>query len=94
MNARGDTIAVHLQDVPNRVREVAGHGVHQRRRRRPCRSADIVRERPPNPASDLFSAGEAREEFEELVEELDAVAIAITEEVSLDAVVYNVLADD
>ena len=30
MNARGDTVATRLQDIPNRVREVAGHGVHWR----------------------------------------------------------------
>ena len=29
MNARGDTVAARLQDIPNHVREVAGHGVRR-----------------------------------------------------------------
>ena len=29
VNARGDTIAARLQDIPNRVREVAGHGIRR-----------------------------------------------------------------
>ena len=29
MNARGDTVAARLRDIPRRVREVAGHGVRQ-----------------------------------------------------------------
>ena len=29
VNARGDTVAAHLQDIPNCVREVAGHGVRR-----------------------------------------------------------------
>ena len=27
MNARGDTVAARMQDICNRIREVAGHGV-------------------------------------------------------------------
>jgi len=29
VNARGDTVAARLQDIPNRIHEIAGHGVHQ-----------------------------------------------------------------
>ena len=29
VNARGNTIAAHLQDIHNRIREVAGHGVRR-----------------------------------------------------------------
>ena len=28
LNARGDTLEVHLEDIPIRVREVVLHGVH------------------------------------------------------------------
>ena len=42
----------------------------------------------------IFPEGEAREDFEELVDDLGVVAAAIEEEVSLDAVISNVLADE
>ena len=29
MNARGNTVAARLEDIPNCVREVAGHGVRR-----------------------------------------------------------------
>jgi len=29
VNARGGTVAARLQDIPNCIQEIAGHGVHQ-----------------------------------------------------------------
>ena len=42
----------------------------------------------------IFREGEAREEFNELVDDLGMVATAITEDVRLDAVISNVFAED
>ena len=95
MNARGDTIAVRLQDIPNRIREVAGHGVH--------RSATVA------PATIQFEIGhdllqvepfhfplgsENWWAFEELVDDIEMAAAAISENVSIEAVIGNVFADD
>ena len=38
----------------------------------------------------IFSEGEAREEFDELVDNLSVVAEAIVDDISLDAVIGNV----
>ena len=95
VNARGDTIAVRLQDIPNRIREVAGHGVH--------RSATVA------PATIQFEIGhdllqvepfhfplgsENWWAFEELVDDIEMAAAAISENVSIEAVIGNVFADD
>ena len=40
----------------------------------------------------IFPEGEEREEFEELVDDLDIVAIAIAEDVSIDSVISNIFA--
>jgi len=93
VNARGNTIATRLQDIPNRVREVAGHGVH-------CGASVALAMVQTLSWNDLrtlhpiFPAGEAWNNFEDLADDMDMVATTITEEVSLDAVVSNVLADD
>jgi len=42
----------------------------------------------------IFPEGEGQEDFEELVDDLGIVASTIGEEVSLDAVVSNFLADE
>ena len=42
----------------------------------------------------IFPEGEAQKGFEELVDDLGMVATAIAEDVSLDAVVSNVLGDE
>ena len=42
----------------------------------------------------VFPEGEAREEFEELVDDLSMVASTIAKDVSIEAVIGNVFADD
>ena len=42
----------------------------------------------------IFPKGEAREDFEEIIDNLDEVSTTISAEFSLDAVISNVLADE
>ena len=95
MNARGDTIAARLQDIPNRIREVAGHGV--------LRGAavalataqfetghDLLQVEPfrfPLGSEDWWA-------FEELADDMEMAATAISADVSIEAVISNVFADD
>ena len=93
MNARGDTVAARLEDIPLRVREVAAHGVRQGAAvalASACvRTGQDLRLMEP-----VFPEGEAREEFEELVDDLSMVASTIAKDVSIEAVIGNVFADD
>ena len=95
MNARGDTVAARLQDIPNCIREVAGHGV--------CRGAavalataqfetghDLLQVEPfrfPLGSEDWWA-------FEELADDMEMAAASISEDVSIEAVIGNVFADD
>ena len=95
MNARGDTVAARLQDIPNRIREVAGHGV-----RRGATVAlamaqfetghDLLQVEPfrfPLGSEDWWA-------FKELADEMEMAAATISEDVSIEAVIGNVFADD
>ena len=95
MNARGNTVAARLRDIPNRVWEVAGHGV--------CRVATVAL------ATTQFQSGhdflqvepvhlplgsEDWWAFKELADEMEMAAATISEDVSIEAVIGNVFADD
>ena len=95
MNACGDTVAVRLQDIPNRIREVAGHGVRH--------GAAVAL------AAAQFETGhyllqiepfhfplgsENWWAFEELADDMEMAAAAISADVSIEAVIGNVFADD
>ena len=95
MNARGDTVAARLQDIPNRIREVAGHGV-----RRGATVAlamaqfetghDLLQVEPfhfPLGSEDWWA-------FEELADDMEMTATSISEEVSIEVVIGNIFADD
>ena len=95
MNARGDTVAARLQDISNRVREVARHGV-----RRGATIAlataqlesghDFLQIEPvhfPLGSEDWWA-------FEELTDNMEMAATAISEDVSIEAVIGNVFAND
>ena len=95
VNARSDTIAARLQDIPNRVREVDGHGV--------CRGAavalattqyqsghDFLQVEPVH----LPLGGEDWWAFEELVDDMEMAATAISEDISIETIIGNVFADD
>jgi hypothetical protein len=88
-------VAARLQDIPRRVREVAGHGV-----RRGAAVAlataqfqsghDFLQVEPvhlPLGSKDWWA-------FEELADDMEMAATAISEEVSIEAVISNVFADD
>ena len=95
MNARGDTVAARLQDIPNRIREVAGHGV-----RRGAAVAlataqfetghDLLQVEPfhfPLGSEDWWN-------FEELADDMEMAAAAISENISIEAVIGNIFAND
>ena len=89
VNAQGDTVAARLQDVPNHVQVVIGHGVH----RGTAVALAMVQTLSRNDLRTLhpiFPEGEEREEFEELVDDLDIVATAIAEDVNIDSVISNI----
>ena len=93
--AATDTVAARLRDIPRRVREVAGHGV-----RRGAAVAlataqfqsghDFLQVEPvhlPLGSEDWWA-------FKELADDMEMAATAISEEVSIEAVIDNVFADD
>ena len=95
MNARGNTVAACLEDIPNRVLEVVGHGV---RRGTAVALAtaqlesghDFLQIEPVH-----FPLGsEDWRAFEELANDMEMAAAAISENVSIEAVISNVFADD
>ena len=95
MNACGDTVAARLRDIPRRVREVAGHGV-----RRGAAVAlataqfqsghDFLQVEPVH----LPLGGEDWWAFEELADDIEMAATAISEDISIEAIIGNVFADD
>jgi hypothetical protein len=95
VNARSNNVAVRLEDIPNRVQEVAGHGI-----RRGAAVAlataqletghDFLQVEPvhfPLSSEDWWA-------FEELADDMEMAAAAISEDVSIEAIIGNVFADD
>ena len=95
MNAHGNTVAARPRDIPNRVREIAGHGV-----RRGAAIAlataqfqighDLLQVEPVH----LPLGSEDWWVFEELADDMEMAAAAISEDVSIEAVIGNIFADD
>lgn len=89
VNARDALLTDRLQYIPNRTREIAGHGVRQ--------GATIALAmmqtqlghdlRTPHP---VFPEGEDRADFKEIVNELDEAAGAIGAEVDVEGVINRV----
>ena len=95
MNARGNTVAARLEDIPNYVREVARHGVR--------RGADVALATAQLESGHNFLqikpvhfplGSEDWWAFEELTADMEMAAAAISEDVSIEAVIGNVFADD
>jgi hypothetical protein len=89
VNARGSTVAARLWNVPARVMEVAEHGVHAGAARAivvvsTMSGVDYQQWEPVFP-----EWGEARNAFDELVDDLSLPADAIVADVSLEGVVSN-----
>ena len=95
MNARGDTVAARLQDIPNRVREVVGHGVRHGAAIALATAQfqtghDLLQIEPVH----LPLGSEDWWVFEELADDMEMPAAAISEDVNIEAVIGNVFADD
>ena len=89
VNARGNTVAARLQDIPNHIREIAFHRVH----RGAAVALAVVQTLSGNDLRILhpiFPEGEAWEDFEELVDDISVVATTIGDEVNVDDVINNV----
>jgi hypothetical protein len=94
VNARGSTVAARLRNIPARVKEVASHGVHAGAARAiavvfTMSGADFRQWEPVFP-----EWGVAREDLDELVDDLRFVADAIVDDVSLDGVVSNLFGEE
>ena len=89
MNARGSTIAARLRNVPARITEVTEHGVHAGAARAIAVVSHMsgVDNRQWEPVFPEW--GEARNAFDELVDDLSLPADAIIADVSLEGVVSN-----
>ena len=95
VNARGDTVTARLQDIPNRIREVAGHGV-RRGTAVALATAQFVT------GHDLLQVelvhfplgSEDWWAFEEPTDDMEMAAATISEDVSIEAVIGNVFAND
>ena len=95
MNARDDTIAARLRDIPRRVREVARHGVRRGAAVAPATAQyqsghDFLQVEPVH----LPLGGEDWWAFEELADDMEMVATTISEDISIEAIIGNVFADD
>ena len=95
MNTHGDTVADRLQDISRRVQEVAGHGVH--------RGAAVTLATAQNQSGHDFLqvepvnvplGGEDWWAFEELTDDMEMAATTISEDISIEAIIGNVFADD
>ena len=95
MNARGDTVAARMQDICNRIREVAGHGVRHG-------TAVALATAQFETGHDLLQVelfhfplgSENWWAFEELADDMEMAAAAISVNVSIETVIGNVFADD
>ena len=95
VNARGNTVAARLEDIPNRVREVAGPAV----RRGAAVALATAQLESGHDSLQIESVhfplgSEDRWAFEELTDDMEMAAAAISEDVSIEAVIGNVFADD
>ena len=95
MNARGNTVAARLRDISRHFREVARHGVRHGATVALATAQfqsghDFLQVEPvhlPLGSEDWWA-------FKELVDDMEMAAAAISEEVSIEAVIGNVFADD
>jgi len=89
VNTRGDLPVDRLQDIPNRARQIATHGVRQVATTalavvQTCTGHNLLLLEP------VFPEGEGRASFDDLVVQFDVTANAIANEVSSDSVVTKV----
>ena len=94
MNAKGDTVAARLQNIPARVTEVAEYGAHEGAAKATAvvftmSGADYRQWAPVFP-----EPGPRRNAFEELVEDLYYPADAIARDVSSEGVISNLFGEE
>ena len=89
MNARGSTVAARLRNVPARVTGVAKHGVHLGAARAIVVISTMSGVDYRQWETVFPEWGEARNAFDELVDDLSLLADAIVADVSLEGVVSN-----
>ena len=94
VNARGSTVAARLRNVPARVMEVAEHGVHAGAARAIAVVSTMSGADYQQWETVFPERGAAREDFEELVDDLRYVADAIIDDVSLDGVIGNLFGEE
>jgi len=93
VNAIGETIAAWLQHIPNHVQQVTSHGIHHGA----AIALAVVETQFENDLHTLhhvFPEGEAREDFEELINDLGMVATIIGEEVNVDTIISNIFIEE
>jgi hypothetical protein len=89
VNARGSTVAAHLRNIPAHITELAEHGVHAGAAKAIAvvshmSGADYRQWEPVFP-----EWGEARNAFDELVDDVNLPADTIVADVSLEVVISN-----
>ena len=89
VNARGSTVAARLRNVPARIMEVAEHGVHAGAARAIAVVSTMSGEDYRQWELVFPEWGEARNAFDEMVDDLSLLADAIVADVSLEGVVSN-----
>ena len=94
VNARGDTVAARLQNIPTRVTEVAEYGAHEGAARAitvvfTMSGADYRQWAPVFP-----EPGPWCDAFEELVEDLYYPIDAVARDVSLEGVISNLFGEE
>ena len=87
VNARGDLLVDRLQDIPNRARQIATHGVRQG-------AATALAVAQTYTGHNLLllelPEGEGRAGFDDLIVQFDVTANTVANEVSADSVVTEV----
>ena len=89
VNARGDLLVDRLQDIPNRARQIATHGVRQGG----ATALAVVQTYSEHNLlllEPVFPEGEGRAGFNDLIVQFDETANAIANEISADSVVTKV----
>ena len=89
VNAKGDLLVDRLQDIPNRAKQIATHGVRQGAATalavaQPYTRHNLILLEP------VFPEGEGRAGFDDLIVQFDVTANAIANEISADSVVTKV----
>jgi hypothetical protein len=93
VNGRGATLADRLQDIPNRAREIAGHGARQGAATALATVQTQLGHKLWN-LQPVFPEGEDRVDFEELIDELDKAVGAISAEVDVEGIVNRIFLDE